>query len=71
MSSRYSRTFFGSSWVSASSSRTSAAVERPLRSGCGEASASQPVEKHFGKLLRRVDLELEAREFVDALFQAR
>ena len=31
----------------------------------------EPVEKHFGKLLRRIDLELETREFVNAFFQTR
>ena len=32
---------------------------------------AQPIEKHFGELLRRIDLELEARELVDALFEPR
>ena len=41
------------------------------RSVRGEASADRDlIEKHFGELLRRIDFELEAGQFVDAFFQA-
>ena len=68
---RQSRISLGSSWVSASSSSTSTAVDGardvpgPLEDG-----QAHSIEQHLRQLLRRVDVELAAGQLVDPLHQA-
>ena len=52
--------FLGQSWTAASSSSTSAAVERDLAAAASRRLQVQLVEENFGELLRRVDVEFEA-----------